>query len=1074
LEGSVTISIMFKVLYLSIFQLIFSQFLYSQQDEKDYIDHTKAYEPYYSILDTAKSPYAIPLGTDKNFASDLTINNEIVDENKLESLSQEIISQLQPAKEQNEDHNQNFWNPDLSNTNSNLEINSSYATGYTYIDTKDGIDGEDVLRVQIKNQQNQIFVIKISKYNFQEIVRTHLLKKIGYLLPNKKIVKNLELEFETEEDKNKFFRDFNYYIGQSEESKRWYTVNENKVVLHYVIIYQQSMREDKTDLSTSPILQESNDNKRIFRSLVAPFNITHMNTTSLNLMKWDLGRIESGNIVLDSPDTSKFGAHLTDLIWGTQQVANLNDQDWVDIVRKTELPGCVQDLLKQKYIERTKTLSKMLKIQHPLITTNRTLNCANEVLDGKQVQNNYEHFPMSFAYGNIQNPITQEEMAALLWSRLYQFGYQALVGVFNTIPYLNTDIGKVNDSKVNELIDDAIKRSKESGKNENIAREFWNIPFYRAGLIFDRQIVAGNFLGTTNAISIAETLGFRVGGGLFQGIAGILPDFDKNGEFNTIRLPFAQIELDAGATLTISHIEPVESVKAAFSEYKKNPFKKTNLVKQKNKLAKILKPAFSKEEIDQNAIDEFLNNFSINESIIINLQADIKAGASGRATVEFMQFDLGFRAQGGSIIRTHITRVNQNTIHVYKNNGHFLSPYIINTKGSAFLPILRYNIEKLNGMANTEFFSISVDPEEPNLKENVKAIYSVLKTGRVKKLYDLQKPYDLKFRFKENTQQMGLLMLSRNTLKQNLKVEIKDPQEETRKFVRTGKSIIDGINYYDYAADAVDSLIYTTTGWNPPLAGNYTFRPSNQIGGQSFVRSTTLEVETTDNTLKNPMVKLVRFYSGFKHKTKTVKKKLNKIFDHYHFNFFNDNILNGVDYLHLYQLEVEFNLYPEAIDSVLNIKEDRLKSIFKLHHNHVAPTEGLSREENQTYDGVSRFLTLRNKVLKKLNKNETFDESFNKSIIKLINFCDENLTLNGLVRIYGGIKNFYIRPKITGFRSGIEFDPTISSDRNIFGNTLGIVRDNNLGPLTNQLVKSDDTPGIVEGELFVQWILRRP
>ena len=67
-----------------------------------------------------------------------------------------------------------------------------------------------------------------------------------------------------------------------------------------------------------------------------------------------------------------------------------------------------------------------------------------------------------------------------------------------------------------------------------------------------------------------------------------------------------------------------------------------------------------------------------------------------------------------------------------------------------------------------------------------------------------------------------------------------------------------------------------------------------------------------------------------------------------------------------------------------------------------------------------------------------------------------------------------MRPKITGFRAGIEFDPTVAADRNIFGNTFGIVRDNNLGPLTTQLVQSEDTLGIVEGELFMQWILRRP
>ncbi len=1062
---------MFKNIFLLLAVSLFSVFSFAQ-NEVDVTNPTKAYEEFYTQLDSSKSPYAISLGYDANFASDIIFNNENVDSQQMHEIYQNWNKVLK-FSHINPEIDVQFWNPQQTKIPSQ-EFDIYSQRGFEFIDTKDGIDAEDLMRFQIKDANGNIYMAKISPFNFQEMVRSALLKKIDYVVPDRKLLQHMELSFSTADSKRQFINDFNYYVGSSNFAK-WVTVakDDETLIIHHILITKIEDAK-KVDLVTSPPFVESNADKRIFRALVAPFNITHMNTTSLNMIKWDLGRIESGNILLDSPDTKKFGASIDDLIWGVIQLGKLDRQDWVEIVKETQLPGCTQELLIEKYIERTKSLAKILRVNLPELFSRKVFDCGtgvSEVLDGKQIKDRYDNIPIHFAYGNIQNPITQQEMASLLWSRLYQFGYQALVGIFNNLPYVSTDISAINDLRVDELIDDAIRRSRESGKNENILKEQWNIPFYKAGLIFDRQIVAGNFLGTTNAISKAETLGFRVGGGIFKGIAGVLPDFDNQGEFNTIRLPFAQAELDAGVTLTISHIEPVTSVKEALNEYKINPFKKTNLIREKNKLAKILKPVFTQETINQTAIDQFLNNFSINESLIINMQADTKAGVSGRLFLEFMQFDLAFRSQAGSILRTHITRVNKDTIHVYKNNGYFVSPYSINTKANITIPILRYGLEKLQGRANTEFFSISVNPNDPQIKKNIEALYHVLKTGRVKKLYDLQKPYDLKFKFHEKTQQMGLFMLTRNSLKQSLTVDITDPHNDQRTFVRSNNSLIRGVNYYDYSADALDSLIYLVTTWNPPLAGGYTFRPSNQIGGEAFVRSTTFEAETTHHTLENPMIKLVRFYSGFKHKTKKVQKKIKKIFNHYHFNFFSDNILNGVDQLFLYQLEVEFNLYPEAINSVLAIAHDKASKLFKLHNNHVSPSEVLSRQEDDSNSGIDQFLRLQKKLQ---SSRDTLSKSYNKQLIKLINYCDDNLTLSGLIQLYGGMKNFYIRPKLTGFRSGIEFDPTVAADRNIFGNTLGIIRDNNLGPLTNQLVRSEDTPGIIEGELFVQWLLRRP
>lgn len=1029
----------------------------------------KQYEPYYHLLSADKSPYAIPLGYSADIAIDLNFANahfnpqEIHDQYVNQWDSNIDLSQLDPLIDVE------FYNPNIANTQVPIQPTVSQYQTLEFHSYKEGVASDYIFKFHLKDQNGKLYIAKLSNYNFQEIIRAEILKNMGYSIPQKIAIDKLKVAFESQEELNNFITEIKFYLGQ-ENHKSWLDGKAGNTLNLKDVLLEEITDGLKTDLSVSPKYFSETKDKRIFRALVAPFAITHMNSTSINMLKWDAARIESANLILDNPETFKFNASLDDLKWGIRKLSQLSRAHWQSILAKTHLPQCVQALLTEKYLSRVKSLAQLLSIESSMEPIQPTLKCNNEVIDGKLLVDKYPSHPSSFAFGNVKNPLSQEEMASLLWSRVYQFGYSAMVGVFNSIPYLSTDVDSINEQKVNDLINDAVERSKVSGKNENIAKDTWSAPFYNAGLIFDRQIVAGNFLGTTNSVSKAETLGFRVGGGILQGIAGVLPDFNKNGEFNIIRLPFAQAGLEAGVTMTISHIEPVLSVKDAFNGFKLNPFKKANLIKEKNKLAKILKPVFTNEEIDKEAIDIFLENFLINESIIINMQADLGGRIGGRVTTSFFQLDLGFKTDTATILRTHVTRVGPNTIHIYKNNGSFINPAFM-AKGSYYLPILRYQIEQINGMANTEFFSINIDKDNPKLKENVAALYDILKKGRFKKIYDLQTPYDLKFKFLEKSQQVGLLMLSHNKLKQNLSVEITNPEKITRKYIRTGSSLIKGVNYYDYALDSADSLIYLFTNWNPPLANNYTYRPSNQIGGEAFVRSTTYEAEIINEAASQPTIKLQRFYSGFKNKSKKVKNKLNKIFNHYHHNFFTDNALNGVDHLFLYQLEVEFNLYPEAIESILNYPEDKLNELFRLNHNHVKPSEALSKKTSTNTPGLTRFLKLRKKVV---NNKNNYSKSYNFDLVQLVNHLDENLTLSGLIQIYGGLENFYISPKIVGYRSGIEFESTVSSDRSIFGNTLGIVRDFNLGPLSSNMIRSAEYPGIVEGELFLQWLMRRP
>lgn len=1027
------------------------------------------YQEYYNLLSPDKSPYAIPLGYSADIASDLNISNthlnpqELHDQYENEWEKKLDLSKVQPIEDED------YWitSPNSKSSSSNLPI--SNFESLQFHSYKEGIEKDYIFKFHVTDKNGNIYILKLSRFNFQEIIRSEILKKMGYLIPEKVELEKVKITFNNSEDLDKFMTELKYFLGQ-DNHKMWVdTKFANSINLKDVLI-QRIEDGLKTDLSISPKFFAETQDKRIFRALVAPYALTHMNSSSINMFNWDAGRIESANIMLDNPETFKFNASIDDLKWGVTEIAKINRSEWQSIVAKSKLPYCVQALLVEKYISRVKSLVQLLSIDASFDSIATNLTCKSEVIDGKLLVDSYPSHPAQFAFGNVKNPMTQEEMSSLLWSRLYQFGYQAMVGVFNSIPYLTTDIDKVNQENVTRLINDAIKRSKISGKNENIAKDSWNKPFYKAGIIFDRQIVAGSFLGTTNSVSKAETIGFRLGGGILKGISGILPDFNKNGDFNIVRLPFAQAGVDAGVTMTISHIEPVLSVKEAFSGFKINPFKKTNLLKEKNKLAAILKPVFSDKEIDQSAIDSFLENFSISESLIINMQADTAASIGGRLSAKIFQLDLALKTEAATILRTHITRVNQNTIHIYKNNGSYIAPSF-NAKGSAYLPIVRYLIEQMNGMANTEFFSISIDKNDPKLKQNIAALYDVIKKGRFKKIYDLQTPYDLKFKFMERSQQMGLLMLTKNKLKQSLTVEITNPEKEKRKYVRSANSLIKGVNYYDYALDSADSLIFLFTNWNPPLSSNYTFRPSNQIGGEAFVRSTTYEAEISNNITSQPTIKLQRFYSGFKSKTKKVKNKLNKIFNHYHHNFFSDNALNGVDQLFLYQLEVEFNLYPEALNSIITYPENKLKELYRLSNNLGIPSEDLSKKTSQEKPGLSKFLKLRKNLLK--NKDIS-SRNYNFDLITLINHIDDSLTLPGLIQIYGGLANFYITSQIVGFRSGVEFEETVASDRSIFGNTLGIVRDYNLGPLSNNMVRSNTTPGIVEGELFLQWIMRRP
>src|SRR5690606_33410749 len=325
-------------------------------------------------------------------------------------------------------------------------------------------------------------------------------------------------------------------------------------------------------------------------------------------------------------------------------------------------------------------------------------------------------------------------------------------------------------------------------------------PTVGGNLIVNREVVAGSYLGTDNLIQLVDTVGASINAGVYGGITGI---YSKTGgtylSGGEVLRQFSPVTLDANAQMflnrTYAHVKPIQSVQKAL----KYPFKNMFIPLLKRKYAhvfdKLQTEGFSELDVESSnkEMDEMVKllneNLETGESLIITdtLGGSLVASA-GMNLYNVVKVNLNVKPNKYVVSRLHIYRASDNEIHIYKDLGN-VNAIEVALGVNKFVPILKVTVKGTKGNGRSKYYRVNIAEQADNITraDSLRALRSVLLSGSLATLDQVQKPYVVSHKFTEKNFKLGIFVLRWNRLNTSDHIRVSSPTGAEKKLYRRNK-----------------------------------------------------------------------------------------------------------------------------------------------------------------------------------------------------------------------------------------------------------------------------------------------
>jgi hypothetical protein len=914
-----------------------------------------------------------------------------------------------------------------------------------------------IFRFNIRNGgDGKLYTMMLSKTVHQVLLAKSLLRKIGYQIPDIKYLPRVIIKFNNEASK-KGFISYLENVAFAGAPKNWIIeeLEDNKLLLQDLIVMDSNHLVYNLAVGvTSDMIQ----GRRLLSSLAVPLSIVHL-TESVNMFRWNAGVRNGAEINLFHDQLSEFQCTWDDARWITRRIEKLTRSDWKEIVESTQIPKAVQQILVEKIISRRNSVMKLFNIDAEEIKVDSDISNGVELVKGKLTQQNWPGYASRFAYGDPDSPLAESEMRSFIKSRVISTLLDLTVAQINQLPFLGTDIQAINNEKFQANIDKAVADSIATKTPFEVPLKSWIFPTFRGQMILSRNLVTGTYLGTDNLVQLVDTVGVAVSAGAFVGTMGLPAPLNAfaSGEASLVR--------------TYAHLRPVTSIQKSLKYPFKNIF--IPLVKRDygNKLQEATEVALDEnasEESKQKKIEEALKPFKdamdVGESILVTDSISTFAGAKlGAGYKKLVSASLSLAPGFNVVSRFHVHRKSEHDFQIYKDLGK-VGAFNLGFELDSLIPVLSVSFKKTKGDARVKFYSLNLHPKNPDVIKNASLLRRAIVNSSVKDMEDEEqtKPYVLRHNFKESSPSLNLLFWQWKWLDSSTNIQITNPKGDNRFFRRQYHGMTKGKNYQKYVNSLIThwvDLIFDKKAGLSDGGDN----PGYSFKGRAENRVLTLDEEVTEEGKKiEPFAKLTRIYNGWSIDRKGAQEILDALKQRYRYDFFNAPVLNDTRRIFLYNISLNVFFYKNGIDSILSLKDEEIKKIFR--ENMMQENLMINPAKVEDSDtGVDKFIRFIGRFRKYEEKGDY--NKANKYLLKALSQAEYKLNLKGLVTLVGGEENLYINSRVDGFREGDE-----DGDKALVSNTIGEFGSSNiLGPVVQVQRQTE----MLEGEFFIYWMMTR-
>jgi hypothetical protein len=914
-----------------------------------------------------------------------------------------------------------------------------------------------IFRFNITNSSDgKLYTMMLSKTVHSILLAKSLLRKIGYQIPDIKYVPRIVLNFKDEADK-KGFLSYLENVAFVGSPKNWVVeeLEGNKLLLQDMIIMDSSHTIYNLAFG---VIGDMIQGRRLLSSLAVPLSIVNL-TESVNMLRWNAGVKNGNEISLFHDQLNEFQCTWDDARWITRRIEKLTRDDWKEIVASSNTPKAVQQILLEKIISRRNSVMKLFKVDAEEFKVDAKVSNGVELVNGKLTQQNWPGYASRFAYGDPDSPLADSEMHSFIKSRSISTLLDLVVSQINQIPYLGTDIQKINEENFKVNMNKAIEKSIQSKTPIEVPIKPWVFPTVRGQLILSRNLVTGTYLGTDNLVQLVDTVGVSVAAGAFVGTMGLPTGLNAfaSGEAQFVR--------------TYAHLRPVTSIEKSLKYEFKNiliPLVKRDYGQKLHEAAQVVIDPNASEETKiskiEAALKPFKDSMDVGESILVTDAVATGAGAKlGAGYEKLLSASLSLIPGYNVVSRFHVHRKTADDFQIYKDLGH-VGSLGVSFDFDSLIPVLTMSFKKSKGGARVKFYSLNLNPKNPDVIKNASLLRSSIVSSSVRELDEGEKtkPYIMKHAFKETSPRANLFFWQWQWLNSSTNITITNPKGDDRYFRRQYHGMSKGRNYQKYVNSLISHWVNLLFDRKAGLSDGGE-NPGYSFKGVGETRYLTLDEEVESSGKKiEPFAKLSRIYNGWSIDREGAQKILDGMKQRFRYDFFNAPVLNDTRRIFLYNISLNIFFYKNGIDHFLSLKDEDIKKIFR--ENLAQDNLMINPANVQDIDtGVDKFLKFLAKFKKYENKKD-FTKA-NKYLLKALSQSEYKLNLNGLTTLMGGEENIYINSRVDGFREGDE-----DGDKAIVSNSIGEFGSSNiLGPVVQMQRQTE----MLEGEFFIYWMMTR-
>ncbi|MEX0798889.1 MAG: hypothetical protein WD025_05565, partial [Bacteriovoracaceae bacterium] len=681
------------------------------------------------------------------------------------------------------------------------------------------------------------------------------------------------------------------------------------------------------------------------------------------------------SLIFNNPYASDFSSvTVEDMRWAQKRLSRLSREDIETSMSAAGLPYDLEKLMVEKTISRINHLSKLLGLPETDRLEVRPELSLGNVVRGKLVKNCcQEDYVVEFYKEDEESPYRFSEMFRLFKT---QATYSTLSSLLDKAMKKFTPGLRMDDAIEGVQSQMADYRQSNPGNQGVMPLKAFVEPLASGRAFANRNVVFGQYLGSTAPIQLVDTVGVETSLGAFANISGFSQSFVPSaGATASYSRTYTHVRAMPDLTSATSQEVKKIFVPAHFKklgrvikdEYEcgipQEPFveegklsgekiyyikydqtwedaKEKALLKRQELIdsgveAPVLLLTIKRDELCEKEIaqtrrkhlENFLKQFALNEMFIVNDSVRLATNINAPIPLTGLPLsnvNVNLSAESAvALLRSVMVRKTGEGLEVTIQNQRDITKSL--SEGlSYFIEIFRNSTAWTNGDLYSRVYKINLESlDEKETALSLRILRSLFVDNSREPMEESYVPIELDHDVKARLNTFRLLFLKSEKLKMNHEVKIVVPNKEgedyslserTRRLFSVMSLKRKGADFYSF----IDRTLSSITGFFG-LGGGHNDPGKTFLGSSKKVNIVT-ESELTENRDLNPITRVEFVWSGWNKKT----NKMYKIFDEVERIFSKQNelplidrsILRGASRLKSYDVRTSIILYPKAVEQI--------------------------------------------------------------------------------------------------------------------------------------------------------------